>query len=182
MSSRTLVLGLGNLLLTDEGFGIHAIRRLQELYVLPADVDVVDGGTLGLGLLPLLEAADRILVLDAIDVRKPPGSMARIGWDEAPRALQLKISPHQETLSDALALLEFRSGRPAEFEIVGAQPESLEMGLELSESVECSLDAAVDEVAGILRRWGHPLRRRESEERKPLTKRAATLKVSDRSV
>lgn len=178
---RSLVLGLGNLLLSDEGFGIHAARRLEELYELPDDLDVVDGGTLGLGLLPLLEDADRILVIDAVDVGKPPGSVVRIGWNEAPRALQLKISPHQETLSDALALLEFRSGRPGEFELVGVQPESLEMGLELTASVQRSLDLIVEEVVSILRRWGHPLRRRESVERKPVTRTAVTLTVSDRS-
>ena len=154
-STRTLVLGLGNPLASDEGFGVQAVRRLNECYEFADDVEIVDGGTLGLRLLPMLEDADRVVILDAVDVSQPPGSLVRIGWDDVRRALPLKISPHQETVTEMLALLELRRGRPAGFQIVGVQPRSLEIGLELTPEVERALDAAVQEVVEILFRWGH---------------------------
>jgi hydrogenase maturation protease len=155
MPPSTLVLGLGNPLVSDEGFGVQAVRRLSERYVFPDDVEVVDGGTLGLKLLPMLEDADHIIILDAVDVSKEPGTLVRIGWDEVHRALPMKISPHQETVTEVLGLLELRRGRPAGFEIVGAQPTSLEMGLELSPPVEVALERAIATVLEILSDWGH---------------------------
>ncbi len=152
---KTLVLGLGNPLVSDEGFGVQAVQRLNERYVFPQEVEVVDGGTLGLKLLPILEDADRIIILDAVDVAQPPGTLVRIGWDDVRRALPVKISPHQETVTEVLGLLELRRGRPRGFEIVGVQPRSLEMGLELSSEVERGLAAALDAVLAILTAWGH---------------------------
>lgn len=153
--SKTLVLGLGNLLLSDEGFGVQAVARLRDRFTFPADVELMDGGTLGLGLLPALEDADRIVVLDVVDLRKPPGTLARLGWDDLPRALQIKVSPHQETAQEAFGMLEFRRGRPAGFEIVGVQPGSLELGLELSPPVEAAMEATIEETLRILAGWGH---------------------------
>jgi hydrogenase maturation protease len=157
MRPKTLVLGLGNPLVSDEGFGVQAVNRLQERHELPDDVEVVDGGTLGLKLLPIMEDADRIIILDAVDVAQPPGTLIRIGWDDVRRALPVKISPHQETVTEVLGLLELRRGRPEGFEIVGVQPRSLEMGLELSPEVEEGLEAALRAVLEILAGWGHGL-------------------------
>ena len=153
--SKTLVLGLGNLLLSDEGFGVQAVARLRDRFTFPADIELVDGGTLGLGLLPALEDADRIVVLDVVNLRTPPGTLTRLGWDDLPRALQIKISPHQETAQEAFGMLEFRRGRPEGFEVVGVQPDSLELGLELSPSVEAAMEPAIREVVEILEGWGH---------------------------
>ena len=155
MQRKTLVLGLGNLLVSDEGFGVQAVRRLEERYEFSEDVELVDGGTQGLKLLPILEDADRIVILDAVDVSKPPGSLVRIGWSDVHRALPVKISPHQETVTEVLALLELRRGEPSGFQIVGVQPRSLEMGLDLSPEVEQGLEAALAEVLEILAGWGH---------------------------
>ncbi len=115
----------------------------------------MDGGTLGLGLLPTLEDADRIIVLDAVDLGAEPGTLVHLGWDDVPRVLQTKISPHQETLAEALALLELRRGRPREFELVGVQPASLDDGLELTAPVERSLETALLDVLETLAIWGH---------------------------
>lgn len=152
---KTLVLGLGNLLLSDEGFGVQAVARLRDRFTFPAGVELMDGGTLGLGLLPALEDADRIVVLDVVDLRKPPGTLARLGWDDLPRALQIKVSPHQETAQEAFGMLEFRRGRPEGFEVVGVQPGSLELGLELSPPVEEAMEPVIREVVRILEGWGH---------------------------
>jgi hydrogenase maturation protease len=152
---KTLVLGLGNPLVSDEGFGVQAVQRLQERYRFPDEVEVVDGGTLGLKLLPILEDADRIVILDAVDVKRAAGSVVHIAWDEVHRALPVKISPHQETVTEVLALLELRRGEPDEFLIIGCQPDSLEMGLELSGEVEKGLQRALEDVVEVLKDWGH---------------------------
>lgn len=157
MRPRTLVLGLGNPLVSDEGFGVQAVQRLEERFDIPADVAVVDGGTLGLKLLPIMEDSDRIIILDAVDVSKPPGSLVPIVWDDVRRLLPIKISPHQETVTEVLALLEWRRGRPEKFLIVGVQPASLEMGLELSPEVEAAMEAALRLVVDTLAEWGHPM-------------------------
>lgn len=152
---KTLVLGLGNLLLSDEGFGVQAIGRLRARWRFDDDVEVMDGGTLGLGLLPALEDADRILVLDVVEVGATPGTLVRLSWNDLPRALRVKVSPHQETLEEALALLELRRGRPEAFEVVGVQPRSLAWGVVLSAPVKAALEPALAEVIRILARWGH---------------------------
>ena len=157
----TLVLGLGNPLVSDEGFGVQAAGRLTEKYEFPDEVEVVDGGTLGLKLLPMLQDADRVIILDAVDVSKPPGTLVRIGWDDVQRALPMKISPHQETVTEVLGMLELVKGKPEDFEIVGVQPGSLEMGLELSPEVEAAMAGALEAVAEILAGWGHRVRERE---------------------
>ncbi len=152
---KTLVLGLGNPLVSDEGFGVQAVQRLQERYRFPDEVEVVDGGTLGLRLLPMLEDADRILILDAVDVSRSPGTVVQISWEDVHRALPVKISPHQETVTEVLALLELRRGKPDEFLIIGCQPASLDMGLELSAEVKKGMEQALGNVITVLKDWGH---------------------------
>lgn len=161
----TLVLGLGNPLVSDEGFGVQAIRRLNERYVFPDEVHLIDGGTLGLKLLPILEDFDRIIILDAVDVSQSPGTIARIAWDDVRRALPVKISPHQETVTEVLALLELRRGKPDDFLIIGCQPASLEMGLELSSAVEDGLERVLKDVVELLKGWGHAVVTRDSHVR-----------------
>jgi hydrogenase maturation protease len=151
---KTLILGLGNPLVRDEGFGVQAVARLTEKYAFPEEVEVVDGGTLGLKLLPLLQDADRVIILDAVDVSKPPGTLVRIGWDEVHRALPMKISPHQETVTEVLGMLELMRGKPEHLQIVGVQPGSLEMGLELSDEVQEAMAGALETVVQTLEGWG----------------------------
>ena len=151
---ETLVLGLGNPLVGDEGFGVEAVRRLQARYRFPPEVEVVDGGTLGLRLLPLLEDADRILILDAVAVGARPGSLVQLGWDEVRRRLPVKISPHQETVSEVLALLELRRGAPERFCVLGVQPANLAFATALSPAVEAALEAALERAVDILSEWG----------------------------
>lgn len=159
--SRTLVLGIGNPLMSDEGFGIEAVARLRDRFVFPSDVELVDGGTLGLALLPTLEDADRIVILDAVDLGEAPaGTLARLGWDDVPRTLLLKVSPHQESVAESLALLELRRGRPEALEVVGAQPGSLDWGTGLTPAVESALETALDAVLAILKAWGHDVKPR----------------------
>ena len=151
----TLVLGLGNILLGDEGVGVRVVERLLEQYEFPEGVRVMDGGTLGLDLLPYVERASRLLVIDAVQARKPPGTLVRMEGDQIPVFLDAsKVSPHQEGLQDLLAVAVLKGYLPDEVVFWGAQVEALGVGLELSESVAAQVDALGQVVLGELARWG----------------------------
>jgi hydrogenase maturation protease len=162
-SAGTLVLGLGNILLGDEGVGVRVIERFLEQYELPegAGVRVMDGGTLGLDLLPYLQDASRLLVVDAVQARKPPGTLFRLVGSEVPIFLDAsKVSAHQEGLQDLLAVAALKGYLPDELILWGVQIESLGVSLELSPAVAAQVDALVEKVLEELAHWGiKPLER-----------------------
>lgn len=157
---RVLVLGAGNLLLSDDGVGIHAIRRLAELADLPQEVQVLDGGTLGLDLLYYLEGVSHLVIIDAVKAGGPPGTLARLSGDEVPAYLSCKISPHEIGLPDLLLAAQLRDLYPQEVVVLGLEPGSLEVGLELSSQVAPQLDSLVGHVLDQLARWGLDVKRR----------------------
>jgi hydrogenase maturation protease len=144
--AKHLILGVGNLLLTDEGLGIHAVRKLLDLAGLPEDVEIVDGGTAGLGLLYYLEGVERLVIIDAVDSGNPPGTMVRLSGDQIPAYMAMKLSPHEITLPDFLAAAKLRDLYPQEVIVWGIQPESLEVGVELSATLAARLDELVSNV------------------------------------
>lgn len=151
----TTVIGLGNPLMGDDGLGILAAQRLQEEWFLPPEVQVVDGGTWGMNLLPLIDDADALLLIDAIDRNMPPGTQIVLARDEIPRALALKVSPHQIDLREVIALAELRGTLPERMIAVGLQPERVELGAPLSPAVERHIDHLVAMAASQLGAWGH---------------------------
>jgi hydrogenase maturation protease len=152
---ETLVLGLGNILLGDEGVGVRVIEHLLEQYDFPEGVRVMDGGTLGLDLLPYVEDASRMVVVDAMQARKSPGALVRMVGDEIPVFLEAsKVSPHQEGLQDLLAVAMLKGYLPEELVFWGVQIESLGVGLELSVPVAAQVDTLVGKVLEELARWG----------------------------
>jgi hydrogenase maturation protease len=153
--SGTIVIGVGNPLLGDDGLGLAALARLREAWVLPAEVELLDGGTWGMNLLPLIEDADRVLLIDAIDTGAAPGTQVTMPRGRLPRYLATKISPHQVDLSDVLALAELRGTLPAETIAIGMQPAGFEFGSPLSEPLRAGLDDLVEGVVRRLAAWGH---------------------------
>ena len=161
---KTLVLGLGNILLSDDGVGVRVVERLLQEYIFPHEVQVMDGGTLGLDLLHYVEDVDRLLVVDALDVKAKPGTLARLADEEVPAFLAPKISPHQMGLVDLLAASRLSGHLPAELVLWGVQPESLEVGLELSPTVAAQVDSLVERVLAELSQWGaSPVRNANKE-------------------
>jgi hydrogenase maturation protease len=158
-SSRcpVLVLGMGNLLLEDEGLGIRALELLQQRYEIPPGVELLDGGTTGMGLLDDLSRREHVLVLDACQTGDPPGTLIRLADDQVPVYFSMRISPHQLGLSDVLATLELSGEKPADVIVLGLVPHSLEMCLELSNVVAGKLDNLVEAAATELARLGYPL-------------------------
>ena len=152
---RTVVIGLGNPLMGDDGLGLAALARLREVWDMPADVELVDGGTWGMNLLPIIEDAERVLLIDAINIGAEPGTDIVIPRQRLPRYLATKISPHQVDLTDVLALAELRGTLPEQTTAVGLQPASVELSDELSDVVRRRLDDLVGRVVRLLASWGH---------------------------
>jgi hydrogenase maturation protease len=153
--TRTVVIGLGNPLMGDDGLGLIALAQLQAEWHVPEEIELVDGGTWGMTLLPVIEGAARLLLLDAIETGAPPGTLHVLERNRIPRYLATKISPHQVDLHDVLALAELRGTFPAEAVAIGLQPTRIEFGNGLSDVVACRVDELVRAVVIQLERWGH---------------------------
>lgn len=120
---RVVVMGLGNLLWADEGFGVRVAERLYAHYHWPEDVEIVDGGTQGLNLLGYVESAGHLLILDAIDYGLEPGTLRTYAGERIPAYLSAKkMSLHQNSFSEVLALADIRGHLPAHIALVGLQP------------------------------------------------------------
>jgi hydrogenase maturation protease len=158
--TRTLVLGLGNPIMGDDGVGIAALRALQEEWELPPDVELVDGGTWGMNLLPLIESAGRLILLDAINSGVSPGTLTVLERHQLPRYFAFKLSPHQIDLREVLAVAELRGALPERLVALGIQPARVEMGTALSPRVAASVGKLVDLVIDQLETAGHLCRRR----------------------
>jgi hydrogenase maturation protease len=157
-SRRTLVIGLGNPLMGDDGFGLAVLARLENRWRLPPEVELVDGGTWGMRLLPLIEEADQVLLLDAIDRGSPPGAPLVLEGEQVPRQLSLKLSPHQIDLREVLALSAIRGTLPAELAAVGAQPAEVSLGMELSPLLAERVPEVAALAVRVLESWGHACR------------------------
>jgi hydrogenase maturation protease len=158
--SGTAIVGLGNPLMGDDGFGLVALARLRDEWMLEG-VELADGGTWGMSLLPLIEDSDRLLLLDAIVAGGQPGDVVVLERDRLPIYLKRKLSPHQVDMSDVLAAAEWRGKLPAETVAIGVEPRSVEMRLELSPEMDRAIDAAVGAVVARLVHWGHRCSPRE---------------------
>ena len=151
---RSVVIGLGNPLMGDDGVGLAVLARLRDEWTL-AGVELVDGGTWGLSLLPLIEDADRLVLVDAIAAHGAPGDIIELSRDRLPIYLSRKLSPHQVDMRDALAVAELRGYLPNDIVAIGVQPQAVALGTELSGPVARQLDPLVRAVVGQLERWGH---------------------------
>jgi hydrogenase maturation protease len=150
----TLVLGIGNILLQDEGLGVHALERLTRDYCVPSAVQVVDGGVMGLGLLPYLEGPSALLVIDAVQTGQSPGTLIRLEGDAIPAALALKMSMHQAGLQELMATSQLQGTLPSKIVLWGMEPAGVDWGLDLSAPVAAGLDALVQAVVEELIEWG----------------------------
>ncbi|MEN8729221.1 MAG: HyaD/HybD family hydrogenase maturation endopeptidase [Desulfuromonadales bacterium] len=149
-----LVLGLGNSIMTDDGFGVEVVNTLSSRYHFQGEVCLVDGGTLGLDLLPYLENVESLLIIDALDMRDEPGRIFRLQGEEVPRAFASKLSVHQMGLQDLLAVAELQGHVPNRLVVWGVQPESIEMGTELTPAVKKAVVAVIDNILDELQGWG----------------------------
>lgn len=134
-----LVLGIGNVLLTDEGVGVRTIKELERRYRFSNEVELLDGGTSGIELLRHISGRDHLILVDVIKCGKPPGTVVRIEGEDVPAAFRTRISPHQLGLSDLLAAAMLTDELPKNIVLFGVEPANLDQGLDLSHTVEASL-------------------------------------------
>jgi hydrogenase maturation protease len=149
---RKIILGIGNLLNRDEGIGIHAIRVLQQKNT-TGDFEILDGGTLGLNLLPLVEESSHLIVLDAIDRRQEPGTLIQLARDEVPLFNTIKMSQHQLLFQEVLALAQVRGHLPEHLMLVGIQPADLDVGVELSPTIAQTMPQLIARAEQIAQEW-----------------------------
>ena len=154
----TLVLGIGNVLLSDEGAGVHALNYLCETHPVLPGVRYLDGGTLSFTLAPYIEEAENLIVIDAAELQAAPGSVQVFAGSEMDRfAGRTKRSVHEVSLGDLLAIAHLTGAMPANRALVAIQPQTIDWGHELSNPVRESLAAAADQVLALLGEWGCPL-------------------------
>ena len=156
MAITATLIGLGNLLLRDEGIGIHAIRALEARHLAPPGLEIVDGGTSGLDLLPYIEGRDRVLFIDAVNFRKEPGYIGVLENQEIPALFSHKDSLHHLGLMDVLATAQLLDVAPREICLIGIQPHLIETGLELSELLQAKLPLLLAAILAKLQDWGLP--------------------------
>ena len=159
-----LVLGIGNVLWADEGFGIRAVEALHASYAFPSNVRIMDGGTLGMFLLPYVQQASKLLVFDAIDFALSPGEMRLIRNDHVPRYMGAKkVSMHQTGFQEVLASASLTGQYPAEMALIGVQPVELDdYGGSLRPVVKARLPEAVRLAVEVLADWGVEAKRRQA--------------------
>jgi hydrogenase maturation protease len=150
-----LVIGVGNPLMGDDGLGIVAVARLRDRWPDTETLKLVDGGTWGMNLLPIIEMSRRLLIIDAIDRGFAPGARVELERAEIPRYLGFTLSPHQLDLREVLALAELRGTLPEDAIAIGIQPGLIELSLDLSTVVAAKLDGLLADVEDQLARWGH---------------------------
>ena len=151
---KILVLGIGNLLLQDEGAGVRAVEEFGRRYVTSAEVELLDGGTSGIELLQYIQGKDYLIILDVVKSGNPPGVCIRLEGESVPALFQKKISPHQLGLSDLLASAQLIGKMPERVVLFGIEPKSIETGLEMSCEVGGAIGRLADMVANELASLG----------------------------
>ena len=160
---ETVVMGVGNPLMGDDGLGIAALELLRNGWHFEPHLDLLDGGTWGLNLLPHVESARRVLFIDAINIDAEPGTLVELERQDIPRFLARKLSPHQIDVKEVLALAELRGTLPEELLAVGLQPDSVEMRTSLSPALASGLGDLVARVIQRLEGWGYVASELEGE-------------------
>lgn len=163
--STILILGIGNLLWADEGFGVRAVEALNARWRFPVHVQLLDGGTLGLNLVTYVQEADKVVVFDAIDYGLPPGTMKVILNEEVPLYLGAKkMSLHQTGFQEVLACAKLTEQYPKELVLIGVQPMELDdFGGSLRNEVKAQIEPALEVALEWLSRWGVVPEAREEE-------------------
>ena len=154
MSPEILLLGIGNILLRDEGIGVHTVNKIKERYTFEPEIDIIDGGTKGLDLLPLFEGRKKVLIVDAVDWGNKPGSISILRNGEIPARLHSKLSVHHIGLGEVLLAAQMLNIMPEEICLVGIQPGSIDTGIDMTPEVNSKMEDLISTVIDILRDWG----------------------------
>ncbi len=151
---KNVILGIGNILMQDEGFGVRVVEELTRRYVFPDNVEVLDGGTLGMELMRFIKGAVRLIIIDAVNGGGAPGDFYHFTKEEVQAYFKHKVSMHELGIQDVLAAMEVLEQPVPHIVVLGVQPAVIDVGLELSEIVAPRVDYVVNETLAVLRTWG----------------------------
>ncbi|MEO2069547.1 MAG: HyaD/HybD family hydrogenase maturation endopeptidase [Desulfurobacteriaceae bacterium] len=159
------ILGVGNILLRDEGFGVKLIYTLKAKYDFPKNVELIDGGTAGILLSPEIDGLDKLLIIDVVNAEGSPGEIKIYEKDDFfIDRLPLKLSPHQIGLQEVLLLNEMKGTCPKEIKLIGIIPKSIETGTSLTPELEEKVEEVEKLVIETLKSWGIEVREKENPE------------------
>ena len=153
-NNEIVLLGVGNILLTDEGLGVHVVKALKENYTFTPPISIIDGGTMGMELLTYMQGMKKILLVDAINGGDAPGTVYEFPHKELEQYFTEHISVHEVGMQDILRIRAIQEEPLEDAIVIGVEPESLELGFEPSEVVQRALPEVKDRVLNVLRQWG----------------------------
>lgn len=157
---QVFILGVGNPLYRDDGFGVEAVAAFEQAFSTGPEVAVIDGGTEGLSLLGVIEEATELVLLDAVAGPGAPGSLVEMDGRELAGGTPLKLSEHQVGIEEVLGLAVWRGRLPERTVLVGVVARDLSFGPGLTPEVAAVLPAALDRAAHWLQHWGVPVARK----------------------
>ena len=153
--TNTLILGIGNTLLSDEGVGVHALNLLQSSHPDLPDLTYIDGGTLSFTLAAYIEDCDQLIVFDAAELKAPPGTVKTMAGEKMDAFLgAARRSPHEVGLLDLFDIARLTESLPVNRALIGIQPQSIEWGMSPTPVVAKSLSIAVEQALVLLEQWG----------------------------
>lgn len=154
-SKNVAVVGIGNVLLSDEGVGVHVLNKLKDSYLFPENVELIDAGTIGLDLLPFIEGKERVLFIDAVNFKSKPGTIGELNNGEIPEYFSSnKLSVHQISLPDTLAAGRLLGTIPEVMSLIGIQPDNIDTGYGLSPKIQDKFEFLILKVLDKLSEWG----------------------------
>ncbi|BAL82001.1 putative hydrogenase maturation protease [Selenomonas ruminantium subsp. lactilytica TAM6421] len=162
--NEVTILGIGNIILRDEGFGVRVAEYLDKHYEFPDNVQIVDGGTLGIELTQYVTGTEKLLVIDSINGGAEPGTTFRFHNDDVMEHFQDKLSAHEVGIQDVLGLLTVTGHKIPDVVVIGAQPYDVEAGVELSDGMMKLLPQMVEQALSELKTWGIEPQKRDVAE------------------
>ena len=151
--AQIAVMGIGNILMQDEGIGVHIIRELEK-YDFNPHIALIDGGNMGMDLLPFFDEHDKMIIVDAVDFEKKPGFIDTIENDDILALFTTKMSLHHLGLKDVLSYAKLLDQTPEDLCLIGIQPHKVEMEMQLSKKVSSKIDKLTHLVLQKLKTWG----------------------------
>ena len=152
--SKVAVIGVGNILLQDEGVGIHIVNALIKDYRFDPPIEIVDGGTTGMDLIPYFEENDKIIIVDAVNFDKEPGFIGSIENEDILTVLTTKLTMHHLGLTDVLSTMKVHDIKPEQMFLLGIQPDSLELDMELTDVIADRIPRMMEVLQQKLAEWG----------------------------
>ena len=152
------MLGIGNLLIGDEGVGCLTIEELTRRYTMPPSVDCVDGGTAGFELLSMLEGKEHVILIDALRNDMEPGTVVMVEGEHVPKAFLARTTPHQLGICDVLAAAQLCETMPNHLTLYGIEPKEMEVGIGLTPEVQTGMEKIISAVVDQLRHYGYEVK------------------------